>query len=242
MELELPTRTPVTGFFGQTAFRYANYDTPFWARNNRSSGRWHMVGDGATQYLSLDPDAAWADLVRAENLRAAADLDLVRMKIWAVTLTQENIVDYSTFELAEAAGFPPDALVDDDRSRCQAEGHRLREEGHAGVISPSAALPGALNITLFGRRVRARWGVPTKLASAIPCCIVAVGGPPPDLVDRVRYEGDLHAGYEEYVALKAQREREARFADPERPGVPVRRPPDINAPEDQASATPEDLD
>ena len=135
-----------------------------------------------------------------------------------------HTVDYSTFEKAEAAGFPPDALIDDDRSRCQAEGRRLRSEGRAGVISPSAALPGSMNITLFGRRVGVKWGVPTKLASAIPCCVVALGGPPPGLAERVRHPGDAHAGYEDYLANVAEREREERFAEPDTPKLPVRRP------------------
>src|SRR5262245_52413860 len=115
----LPLETPTTGFFGQTAFRYANYDTPFWVRDNRSNGRWHVVGDGATQYLSLHPDAAWADLARRENLRNDADLELVRMRMWCVTLTQANLVDYSTFEKAAEAGFDPYALIDDDYAACQ---------------------------------------------------------------------------------------------------------------------------
>jgi RES domain-containing protein len=235
MDLETTTST---GFYGQTVFRYANYDTPFWARNNRSAGRWHLVGDGATQYLSLTPDGAWADLARAENLRTDDDLALVRMRIWAISLAQANLADYSTFEMAEKAGFPPEALVDDDLTLCQAEGRRLRDGGYAGVVSPSAALPGAINITLFGRRISATWGTATKLASAIPCCIVAVGGPPPGLADRVRYVGDTHTGYQEYLDGVAERNREEIVGesggetDPDDEARVRRRPEDPEAGED----------
>jgi len=195
----LRVRVPTTDLFGQTVFRYANYDTPFWARNNRTPGRWHQPGDGATQYLSLHPDGAWAELIRREGLRTESDVALVRMQMWAIALEQRSLVDYSTFEKAKAAGFDPHALVDDDYSICQKEGWRLRSEGLCGVVAPNAALPAAINITLFGRRVRATWGSLPKLASAVPTCLVAIGCPAPGLASRVRHYDEMHAGYEAYV-------------------------------------------
>src|SRR5947199_10148071 len=125
--MDRESSVPLTGFYAQTAFRYANYDSPLWARDNTTPGRWHVPGDGATQYLSLHPDAAWADLARRENLRTEEELSLVRMTIWAVSLTQANVADYSTFTKAAAAGFEPEALIADDHSKCQTEGQRLRE-------------------------------------------------------------------------------------------------------------------
>jgi RES domain-containing protein len=174
-------------FFGETGFRYANYDTPLWARNNKAPARWHVPGDGATQYISLHPDGAWAELVRKEHLQTDEELALVRMMMWAVTLHQQNLVNYSTFAIAEEAGFPPDALVDDDHLRCQAEGKRLRDLKYAGVVCPSAAIPGVLNVAIFGRRFKSMWGQEPKTTSAMPACLVAVGSPPPGLADRVRY-------------------------------------------------------
>src|SRR5262245_37715829 len=50
------------------AHRYSSYDTPFWARENSEPGRWHVRGDGPTQYLSLSSDGAWAELIRNERL------------------------------------------------------------------------------------------------------------------------------------------------------------------------------
>jgi len=204
----------VTGFFGQTMFRYANYDTPFWARKNKLPGRWHQPGDGATQYLSLDPAGAWADLARREDLRTEEELELVRMTIWAVSLQQSNLVDYGSFDRADAAGFPPDALVDDDYTRCQIEGARLRAAGYAGVVATSAALPGGTNITLFGERVLSSWAKPTRLASSIPGCIVAVGGPPPGLAARVRYRGQPHQGYIDWIEAVAEDARARQLEQP----------------------------
>jgi hypothetical protein len=150
--------------------------------------------------MAFHPEAAWADLIRHEGLETEDEIALVRMKMWALELSQGGFVDYSTFDTAEEAGFPPDALVDDDRRRCQVEGQRLRAEGYQGVIAPSAALPGALNVTIFGRRFKAAWRMPTRLASAIPCCQVSVGSPPSDLVSRVRQVGQVHDGYVQWLA------------------------------------------
>jgi hypothetical protein len=122
------------------------------------------------------------------------------MPIWALTVQQSGLADYSSFEKAEQAGFSPDSLVDDDYKRCQAEGKRLREAGFAGVVAPSAALTGVVNVTLFGRRILSAWGVQTRLASSIPGCVVAVGSPFPGLAARVRYRGEAHSGYDLYVA------------------------------------------
>ena len=50
-------------------WRYSNYDTPFWARNNTRDGRWNTAGEAAVQYLAMEPNGAWAELIRAEALR-----------------------------------------------------------------------------------------------------------------------------------------------------------------------------
>jgi hypothetical protein len=197
---------PVTGFEG-VAFRYSNYDTPFWARPNTDPGRWHRAGEQATQYLACVPAGAWAELARAEDLRGDEDLALVRMPIWVARIHQQGIVDYRDFDRAEAAGFAPDALVDDDHARCQAEGTRLRVLGYRGVLAPSAALPGALNLTLFGPRVMSSWERTPRLASSVPASVVAVGSPPPGLADTVRFHGLPHEGYVRWREGRSARSR-----------------------------------
>jgi RES domain-containing protein len=202
---------PTTQYYEQVAFRYNNYDTPFWVNENTQPGRWHARGDGPTQYLSLSPEGAWAELARAQDLYSDEDLALSRMPIWAALVSQRQIVDYSTFEGAEAAGFSPDSLVDDDYSRCQEEARRLRTEAYAGVVAPSAALPGVLNLTLFGPRLRSSWGLPPDLRASIPACVVAIGSPAPGLAPRVRHVGESHVGYTDYEA--------GRLSDDQRPGL-----------------------
>jgi hypothetical protein len=191
--------------FVDIAFRYANYDTPFWVRMNTDDERWHRAGDGATQYLSVSVEGAWAELIRAEGLRSEAEVALLRMPMWAIDLDVHRVADYGTFEKAGRAGFAPDALIDEDYSRCQEEGRRLRRAGYEGVLAPSAALPGFENLTLFGPRVASRWGPPSTLASSIPAKRIAVGSPPEEIVDRVRQRGEPDPVYEAYRAARMRK-------------------------------------
>jgi RES domain-containing protein len=199
----------LTGF-DEVAFRYSNYDTPFWVRPNSEPGRWHSFGDGATQYLSTTVDGAWAELIRPEELRTEQETALVRMPIWVAEVHVQRIADYSSFEKADAAGFPPEALVEDDYSLCQAEGRRLRAAGVQGVLAPSAALTGSKNLTLFGPRIASTWDSRPLLASSIPATKIAVGAPPEGIVERVRYRGEEHALYEEFRTAAKVRRRAGR--------------------------------
>ena len=190
------------------AFRYSDYDTPFWARANTQDGRWHRPRTFPTQYFGLTPDVCWADLIRHENLRTDPEVAMIRMPLWVVKLSEQRIADYRTFEKAEGAGFPPDALIDDDWARCQAEGETLRKLGYRGVVAPSAALPGDLALTLFGGRRAVDWDDDPVVASAIPAKIVTIGAPPPGLIQRVRFVGEEHNQYVEYATVRGRREQE----------------------------------
>jgi RES domain-containing protein len=191
-----PSPRPVE--FDEVAFRYSNYDTPFWVRPNSEPGRWHRINDGPTQYLSTSVEGAWAELIRAEGLRTESEVALVRMPIWVAEVQVHWIADYGSFRKAEEAGFAPDALIDDDFARCQEEGRRLRQAGLQGVLAPSAALPGSVNLTLFGPRIASTLQLRPLLASSIPAMKIAVGAPPEGVVERVRQRGMRHSLYEEF--------------------------------------------
>jgi len=202
-------RDPKPSFaqFDEVAFRYSNYDTLFWVRPNSEPGRWHRIGDGATQYLSTTVDGAWAELIRAEGLRSEQEMALVRMPMWVAEVHVQQIADYGDFEKAEMAGFPPEALIDDDYSRCQEEGKRLRRAGFQGVLAPSAALPNSFNLTLFGPRIASTWQSRPLLASSIPAMKIAVGAPPEGIVGRVRHRGEKHEPYEEFHTVVRARKQ-----------------------------------
>ncbi len=199
----------------QVAHRYSSYDTPFWVRENSQTGCWHRPGDGPTQYLSWSTDGAWAELIRNEELRVEDEVAMVSVSMWAVLIDEGMIADYSTFEQAERSGFDPAALVSEDYDQCQSEGARLRKGGFSGVLAPSAALPGALNVTLFGARMMSTWDRPKFLASSIPATIITKGAPPPGLLLRVRHLGVPHSGLVEHLANQAEK---TTAADPDQGG------------------------
>lgn len=165
---------------------------------NRRSGRWNIAHTGTVQYLCLDAQAPFAEKIRHESLRTEAEAATYRVTLWELEVNEGIVVDYSTFERAEAAGFPPDALVDDDRERCQREAQRLMGLGARGVLSPSASLPGSVNLTLFGQRVEVRWGAKPGVSSAVPAQKLVTGQPPLGLLDQVRFFGDTHSSLEQH--------------------------------------------
>jgi RES domain-containing protein len=180
------------------AYRATSYDVPLWVSPNRRAGRWNIAGHGCTQYFCLDAEAPYAEMLRAENLRTEAEARTFFSHLWQVRIDDGAIVDYSTFEKAEDAGFPAEALVEDDHERCQAEAEFLKSHGAGGLLSPSAALPGSISLTLFGPRVQGKWDSTVELASMLPTQRLLRGSPPPDLVHRTCYYGQDHSGLREF--------------------------------------------
>jgi hypothetical protein len=195
-------KRPPTVDVDRIVHRYSSYDTPFWVRENSQPGRWHVRGDGPTQYLSFSTDGAWAELIRSEGLTAEAEVAMVSVQMWAIQVNQAMVVDYSTFERAEGAGLNPGALVSEDYEDCQREGARLRQLGYSGVLAPSAALPGEIDLTLFGPRMASTWNRPPLLASSLPATVITKGAPPPALLRRVRQQGARHSGLDAYRSAR----------------------------------------
>ena len=192
-----------------TAYRATTYDVPLWVLPNRQNGRWNIAGRDCTQYMCLDADAPYAEMIRHERLTTEAEVAMLRVYLWELRLHEAAIVDYSTFEKAEAAGFPPEALVDDDHERCQIEAQWLKSNKARGVLAPSAALPGTMSLTLFGPKVEVPWGTVTKLSSEVPVRRVGGQGPPPvRLVASVRQFGASHPELDAYRARVATQKQE----------------------------------
>jgi RES domain-containing protein len=167
------------------AFRYSSYDVPFWVRPNRLPQRWNRAYDGPTQYWSLTPDGAWAELVRSEGLRDEAELDLIRMPIWACRLSSMSLLDLSDPGVLRQYDLRPENLIADEWATCQQAGTKMRADGVRGILTPSAALAGATSLTLFGPRRAIALGCQPALASTIPASVVAIGRPPRNLLQRV---------------------------------------------------------
>lgn len=185
---------------GAVVYRATTYDVPLRVHPNRRSGRWNRAGGEPTQYFCLDAEAPFAEALRAEDLRTDAEARTFTTVLWQLRVEEGAIADYGTFEKAEAAGFDPAALVDDDHERCRGEAERLRDLGARGVLSPSAALPGSTSLTVFGPRVAVAWATQVTLASSIPAQRLSRGAAPPGLVDRVRFYGREHRGLRLFLA------------------------------------------
>lgn len=88
-------------------YRATSYDVPLRVAENRRSGRWNIAHAGAVQYLCFDAEAPFAEKIRHEDLRTEAEVATYTTTLWELRVHEGVVVDYSTFEKAEDAGFRP---------------------------------------------------------------------------------------------------------------------------------------
>jgi RES domain len=192
------------------AYRNATYATPLRALPARTPARYHRGDEeSATQYLCLHPLGPLAELMRAHSLRSLDQVRHLRARTWALRIEPAGLTELR-FDNAADFGIAPAVLVDDDWAGCQELGARLRAD-LAGVVVPSAALPGTRNVVLFGPRVASPYLFEPVSAIDIPASITAEGARSLlSLLDVVRFRGQPHA------ELEARRRRRAfTFAEPD---------------------------
>jgi hypothetical protein len=115
-------------------FRQCDARWPFlWEGAGQPEGRWHGAGDGPAHYIADTPDGAWADFLRHEEIRDAADLKTIRRAIWAVAFPDEP---------AATPALPAETMRGDRSTfaACQEAARRLRAAGHRRLHVPSPAL------------------------------------------------------------------------------------------------------
>lgn len=122
------------------AFRHADPRFPFlWENPDQPAARWHASGDGPVQYLADTPDGAWAEFLRHEEIRDAADLAGIQRDLWAVEVPQTLRLVRPAVSRATATG---------DRATypaCQAAARRMRTKRPAPdglTVTSAALLPG----------------------------------------------------------------------------------------------------
>ncbi len=171
----------------------------------QASGRWHRQGDGYAQYLALEPLGAWAELVRYEGIRGDVRARQYRRRLWLCFVRERDVADLSTFGAYEACGLEPGLAVG-AHAPAQALAGDLREAGFRGLLSPSAALAGATNLTLFGPRFEKvllggldTWPNPHP-ALRVPCSLVVEGHPPEQLITETTFAGMAHDGHQAWLA------------------------------------------
>lgn len=168
------------------------------------SGRWHVEGAGYVQYLAPHEDASWAEHVRRCGVRTEEERRHFLLRLWRMRVVERRIADLSTFDRIEQSGLDPAQLVDDDHTYCHNLAAALGESGFRGVLAPSAALPGAVNFTLFGSRRECKMDEPNlRPDHYIACQLIADRAvPPPHVLDIARYHGEPHLGLYEWEAGK----------------------------------------
>lgn len=171
---------------------------------SQSSARWHRAGEGYAQYMSLEPLGAWAELVRYEGIRGNTRAEHYRRRLWWLFVREHDIADFSSFDAYHGCGLDPRLAVG-DHAPSQALGDELRAAGFRGVVSPSAALGGATNLTLFGPRFEkvllgglAEWPNPQPQLR-VPCSLVVEGNPPEQLITETTFEDMNHDGYRDWL-------------------------------------------
>lgn len=191
-------------------YRQASFGNPLRTEPARRPGRYHTGGERSpTQYVCLHPLGPFAELLRGNSLRLPEQVMQVRARTWALRLVQAELLEIG-FDEAHDHGLAASDLVADDHAGCQALADDLRLRGVAGIIVPSAALPGTRNIVLFGARVGSPYAFEPVGAVDVPASITAEDGRPlAGLLDAVRFRGEPHA------ALVAwERGEEFEFAEP----------------------------
>jgi RES domain-containing protein len=190
-------------------FRRADYATPLRAIAAAQPGRWHDAAAASpTQYLCLHPLGPLAELMRSQDLRTPEQVLAVRTRTWAIDVPLAGLLEI-TFGNAREHGISADDLVADDHTACRRLAAELRPR-HAGLIVPSAALPGTRTVVLFGARVAAPFLTTPVSALDLPASITAHGGRPLlSLLEQACFRGSEHA------ALAAWREhRPFPFVEP----------------------------
>jgi hypothetical protein len=192
------------------AYRQASPDTAplFHAAGephpSQRSGRWHHRGEGYAQYMALEAQGAWCELIRYEGIRADPRAAQYTKRLWLIYAVEHDIADLSRFADWEACGLDPRTAVA-EHEPCQQLARELRAAGYRGVLSPSAALADAVNLTLFGERYEKmlrtqpeRWENPQP-GLRLPCNLVAEAGPPGELITETCFPGMQHDGYRQHL-------------------------------------------
>jgi len=154
--------------------------------------------------MSLDPLAAWAEFVRREEIRDEERRRAAHRNVWRITVEETDIADLSDFERFAACGLNPATAIGSWRqSHLLADD--LREAGYHGLLTPSAALPGAVNLTIFGERYEIEIatgetapGNPDPRLWYPATLVASRARPPKRTLERTCQRGDEHTEYERW--------------------------------------------
>lgn len=121
-----------------------------------SEGRWNRKGEYACLYTALTRVGAIAELQKHKYLYGSAvgPRDLVTIDVHRLEPVLD-LTDAPTYEtLARAAGLTPDPSMltangDDAYEHCQRLADQAREQRYTGLLVPSAAAAGEVNLAIY---------------------------------------------------------------------------------------------
>lgn len=187
---------------------YHNAGAP---KPDQESGRWHREGEGYVQYLALSPLGAWAECARYYSVRSPKKARNMKRNLWLVFVREKRIADLSSFDKYDDCGLDPAIAVGKHRAS-QALADELRAAGFRGVLSPSAALPGVVNLTVFGERYEkvlltdlAAWRNPDRDAWLPVQPVVEAGPVPTQLCTETVFKTKKHEGYRDWMVAHRRR-------------------------------------
>lgn len=120
-------------------------------RSEQESARWHRKEDGYAQYFSLSTGGAWAEWIRARGVTTPAEAEHTLRNMYECCVIEVAIADWRTPDRIRKSGLDPTLLIG-PHGPCQELAGWLVSKGFHGVLSPNAALEGAINLALFGPR------------------------------------------------------------------------------------------
>lgn len=197
-------------------FRHSGYDTPWWANPNSKPGRFHRANEAPTQYLCAHPLGPAAEMLRHHlGPGGIGDLDTVRLNLWAARVDPLGLVVIDFSDCASHGISPDDLVGDKSYAKTQALADAVSSAGAPGIAYHSAALPGTMNVVLFGSRILHPYGWKPVIPDEVPTGhLTDAGRPPPEVATAVRWLGTPHTALDEWKATGTY----TPFDDP-RPGA-----------------------
>lgn len=112
-------------------------------------GRWQRGAVTGALYMSESPDTAWSEFFRAAAEQGLPPYlkmprDLIRLEV-----DLDEIADLSTAAALGMVGLPWPEPVSRDWPAFQEVGEMLLAQGARGILAPSAAREGGINLCLF---------------------------------------------------------------------------------------------
>ena len=114
-----------------------------------AGGRWNPPGSFRTVYASLEPETVMAEFLFSIGPGRDAAAVATSHFLWQVTARVSNLVDLRLEEHQRAVGLPVPFDESIPRKVCQQIGEAAYYVRYKGILAPSIARAGAINLVLF---------------------------------------------------------------------------------------------